>query len=199
MGFKTKPENVFSAPHAAIEYCKMKGFKRISLIVPDHEMKQDFSCFELVEESPEAVIIGDMGPLFTFDLMNNIFLDVMDGSKMVAMHKNRYWLAADGLKMDWGAFVSSLEYASGKSAVIIGKPNPNIFKLASRKWGSPYNSIYMVGDDIDADICGAQNAGMKSILVKTGKYREDALSRSVIKPDVIIKSIADLPDLFKLN
>ena len=199
MGFKTIPERVFASPHAAIEYCKAKGLKRILLIVPDPEMKSDFSYFELVDENPEVIVLGDMGPMFSFELMNRLFKNMMDGSHLVALHKNRYWLSEDGLTIDLGAFVAALEYASGKTAAIMGKPNPNIFNLAAKGWDVPHESVFMVGDDIEADICGAKNAGMKSVLVKTGKYCENVLVHSKIKPDHIIESVADLPALFKLN
>ena len=115
------------------------------------------------------------------------------------MHKNRYWAPADGLVLDLGAFISALEYASDKPAAVMGKPNANLFTLATSSWNVSEDSVYVVGDDLDGDIGGAQNAGMKSILVKTGKFREDVLSCSKIKPDYIIKSIADLPNLFKLS
>jgi len=98
-----------------------------------------------------------------------------------------------------GAFISALEYASGKSAIVVGKPDPNLFKLAVHNWGLPEKSIYVVGDDLDADIMGAHNAGMKSVLVKTGKFREENLKYSEIKPDHIINSVADLPNIFQLN
>jgi ribonucleotide monophosphatase NagD (HAD superfamily) len=57
----------------------------------------------------------------------------------------------------------------------------------------------MVGDDIGGDIGGANNVGMQSILVKTGKYREEGLKHSEITPDFIINSVADLPELLQLN
>ena len=54
----------------------------------------------------------------------------------------------------------------------------------------------MVGDDIVNDIEGAQKAGMKGVLVKTGKYRKDLVQQSGIIPDLIIDSIASIPELF---
>ena len=123
----------------------------------------------------------------------------MGGSQIIAMHKNRFWMAADGLRIDLGAFVSAIEYASGKTAVVIGKPDPNIFKLSIKGWKFPNHLIYVVGDDIDVDVLGAKNAGMGSVLVKTGKFREDVIAFSKIKPDHIIDSVSDLPSLFKLN
>ena len=199
VGFNVSSENVFSAPHAAVEYCKLKKFKTISLIVPDPEMKKDFSFFKLVDDNPDAIVLGDMGQFFTFDLLNKLFNDVINGSQIVAMHKNRYWKSARGLTMDLGGFIAALEYATGKPAVVIGKPSQNIFNMAVRSWNIPKNLIFMVGDDIEGDIGGAKNAKMKSILVKTVKFQEDGLACAKIKPDYIINSVADLPRLFKLS
>ena len=199
MGFSVTPEEIFAAPHAAVEYCKLKGYKNILLIVPDEEMKEDFSTFQFVDENPEAIVVGDMGNLFTFELLNHLFLNIINGAELIALHKNRYWNSADGLTLDLGAFISALEYASGKSSIVVGKPDPNLFKLAVYDWGLSEKSIYVVGDDLDGDICGANNAGMKSVLVKTGKFREENLKRSEIKPNHIINSVADLPNIFQLN
>ena len=57
----------------------------------------------------------------------------------------------------------------------------------------------MVGDDIEADIGGALNAGMTSVLVKTGKFRAETLRSYDIKPSYIIDSIADLPGIIDLD
>jgi ribonucleotide monophosphatase NagD (HAD superfamily) len=53
--------------------------------------------------------------------------------------------------------------------------------------------VAMIGDDISSDILGAQSCGMRGILVKTGKYREDEVGRSTVQPDLIIDSLAALP------
>ena len=109
MGAGVAPQSIFAAPDIAVEYCKLKGYKKISLIVPDPKMHDDFSSFQLVDRSPEAIILGDMGPLFTFELLNKLFKEVVNGSKIIAMHKNRYWRSSRGLTMDLGAFVAALE------------------------------------------------------------------------------------------
>jgi HAD superfamily hydrolase (TIGR01458 family) len=199
LGLIIEPYKLFTASQAAIDYCNMKKLKKILLIVPDSEMKQDFSCFDLTDKNPDAIVLGDMGPLFNFQLLNKLFIEVMAGCQIIAMHKNEYWMATDGLRMDLGAFVAAIEYASGKSAIIIGKPDINFFKLATIDWKCSHNLIYMIGDDINVDILGAKNAGLNTILVKTGKFREHILVDSTIKPDHIIESVADLPTLFGLG
>ena len=149
MGLAVDPSDVFAAPHAAAEYCELMGYNKILLFVPDQEMKDDFSAFQLVENNPDAVVVGDMGALFTFRLLNKIFRIIIDGAELVAMHKNRYWAPPDGLALDLGAFISALEYASNKSAAVVGKPSANLFKLAVRSWNVSKSSIYVVGDDLD--------------------------------------------------
>jgi ribonucleotide monophosphatase NagD (HAD superfamily) len=57
----------------------------------------------------------------------------------------------------------------------------------------------MVGDDLDGDIVGAHNHGMKTILVRTGKFRPDDVERSTVQPDGIVSSIAQLPQWLESN
>ena len=199
MGLTLEVNEVFAAPHAAVEYCKNMKYTTIDLVVPDNEMEEDFIDFDLHAENPQAIVLGDMGNLFTFDLLNALFKKILNGAEIVAMHKNKYWHSGNGLTLDLGAFVAALEFATEKEAVVVGKPNPHLFQLAVKPWGLSFQSIYMVGDDIGGDIGGANNVGMQSILVKTGKYREESLKRSEITPDFIINSVADLPELLQLN
>ena len=81
----------------------------------------------------------------------------------MAIHKNRFWISSEGYKLDVGAFVSALEYASGKPASVMGKPNSSLFILASEEWNIAAQEVLMIGDDIEGDVCGALNAGMKSV------------------------------------
>jgi len=199
MGISVSSDDIFAAPHAAAIYCQNRGYKKILLAVPDREMEEDFSNFQLVDCDPDAIVLGDMGAGFTFNLINDLFNHILGGAELVAMHKNRFWKSANGYMLDVGAFVSALEYASGRTASVMGKPNSNLFVLARREWNLPAEKILMVGDDIEGDVGGALNAGMKSVLVKTGKFRAETLRSSDIKPSYIIDSIADLPSIIDLD
>jgi ribonucleotide monophosphatase NagD (HAD superfamily) len=76
---------------------------------------------------------------------------------------------------------------------MIGKPSAAFFRAALKHLGLPPEQVALVGDDIDSDIAGAQSLGMVGILVKTGKYRRDYAERSAVKPDLQLRSFADLP------
>ena len=54
------------------------------------------------------------------------------------------------------------------------------------------DEIVMIGDDIDADVGGAQQCGIRGLLVRTGKYRQNYVAASPISPDGVLDSIAQL-------
>jgi ribonucleotide monophosphatase NagD (HAD superfamily) len=77
----------------------------------------------------------------------------------------------------------------------MGKPSPAFFELALGELGSSADRTAMVGDDVEADVGGAIDAGLAGILVRTGKYREDLVGKSGVEPTAMVDSIADVPGL----
>ena len=158
-------------------------------------VKSDFAEFEQSDTNPDVVVIGDIGDRWNYEVMNRVFKMLNNGAELIALHKGKYWQAEGDLQLDIGAFVSGLEYASGKSATVVGKPSSSFFKLALAELELPAEQIIMVGDDIDSDIGGAKNEGLRGILVKTGKYRQELVEDSDVKPDRVINSVADLAEI----
>ncbi len=146
---------------------------------------------DLTYENEDYVIVGDAQENFSYKNLNTAFRKLHDGSKLVAIAKNRYFQDKEGLSMDAGCFVVALEYASRQEAQILGKPSKEFFHLACKDMGVDPNECIMIGDDIEGDVKGAQDAGIKGVLVKTGKFDPKDLSRG-IEPDLILDSIADL-------
>lgn len=194
MGLPVTKRDIFTAPQAAVKYLRQQGSPSVHLVLNENT-SQEFAEFQRNDKSPDVIVIGDIGNGWNYDLMNRLFNMVMNGSRIVALHKGRYWQVADGLRMDIGAFIAGLEYTTSKTATVIGKPSSEFFRLALDDLGCKAEQVAMVGDDLYNDIEGAQNAGMAGILVKTGKYREEVTMSSQVKPDLIIGSIAELPAL----
>jgi HAD superfamily hydrolase (TIGR01458 family) len=162
------------------------------LLLADN-VKEDFSAFAQSDTKANFIVIGDIGDAWTYQMLNEIFASLMRGAKLIAIHKNRFWQTERGLQMDIGAFVSALEYAGNTTAMIIGKPSADFFDIAIADMHLNANEVLMIGDDIDSDIGGAQSVGIKSVLVRTGKYREDYAATSPVKPNFLINSVKDLP------
>ena len=100
-------------------------------------------------------------------------------------------LLSEGLALDAGPFVAALEYATRVEAVVVGKPSPHFFRLAAVSMGVAPEMVTVVGDDLEADVGGAQRAGMRGVLVRTGKFREEELERSEVRPDLVVGTLIE--------
>jgi HAD superfamily hydrolase (TIGR01458 family) len=194
LGFDAAPDELVTPATLAVRHCAERGFERVALVM-NESVKEDFAGLRESERDVEAVIVGDLGDAFGYAVLNAAFRHLMSGAELVALQKNRFWLTRDGLSLDVGAFVAALEYAAGTQAYVVGKPARGFFEEILAGIPAEAGRAAMVGDDVDSDVGGAQQAGLTGILVRTGKYREDVLRASGVRPDAVIGSIADLPAL----
>jgi len=189
MGFLASEESIFSPPHAAGELLRTRGAS-VHLLVPD-ATRPDFDGIPTDDAQPDAVVIGDLGADWTFERLNRAFRLVHGGADLVALGRTRYWQTDDGLQLDVGPFVAALEYATGKEATVIGKPEPQFFLDAVAEIGLEPEAVALVGDDAETDVRAAQRAGLSGVLVRTGKFRPTDLDGEP-PIDLVIDSVADL-------
>jgi HAD superfamily hydrolase (TIGR01458 family) len=194
-GVELEDDELQTTPVAAAH--ALAGKRVLALTMPD--IVEDLAEVELVGEGADAVLIGGADETFetnqVFSYMNlaRAFAELQAGAELYCLHKNRWWQTARGPRLDSGAFVAGLEYADQIEATVLGKPSPAYFKAALDALDSDAELTWMVGDDIEADIAGAQACGLRTVLVRTGKFRPDAVEATSIRPDGIITSIAALP------
>ncbi|HLB06074.1 MAG TPA: TIGR01458 family HAD-type hydrolase [Alphaproteobacteria bacterium] len=194
MGFDAQPDEVFTPPIAASRALRDDQRRRIHLAAAA-DLAEDFASFALVDDGPDAVVLGDLGPGFTYERLNRLFAMLLAGAPLYALHKNRYWRKENDLILDLGPFVAALEYAAGIDARVMGKPSATFFALALADANAAAAESLMVGDDLDSDIAGAACAGIKGVQVRTGKFRPGDEREGRVRPFGRIDSIADLPAL----
>jgi len=146
------------------------------------------------ESGASYVVIGDLGDAWDYHTLNRAFrlLHHNPEAQMIALGMTRYWHTADGLALDVAPFVAALEHATGRRATVTGKPAAAFFRTAIDQMGLPAGAVVMIGDDIHTDIAGAQAAGLRAVLVQTGKFRPADLEAGVT-PNAVLTSVADLP------
>jgi len=190
MGMHVEASEVISPPRVAAQMLRTRRVRSARFVVRDAIRDE----FKGIEESsrPQVIVIGDIGDAWNYSLMNELFRMVIDGAEIVALHRGRYWQVSDGLKLDIGAFVAGLEFSTGTIATVVGKPSPAMFNAAVADMGLAASDVVMIGDDAYHDVAGAQGAGIRGVLVKTGKYRDALVASTGIKPDLVIDSIAVL-------
>ena len=160
---------------------------------------EDLDSVQLVGEDAEAVLLGgadeteETNRVFSYMNLARAFAELESGAELYCLHRNRWWQTSRGPLLDSGCFVAGLEYASDIEATVLGKPSAAYFGAAVEALDAEPELTWMVGDDLDADVAGAQRFGLRTALVRTGKFRPDELERTTIEPDVVLSSVADLP------
>ncbi len=197
-GFKVNERRLLTPLSATIDYIKSKKENAMCYLIAPDESDADFKGTGLIitrkEEPVDFVVLG-YDYRTNFKMLNSSFRLIMDGAELVAMHEDKVFPGKPKQNIGLGAFVRSLEYSTNKKATIIGKPSKNFFEQGMKKISAGAKETAMVGDSLTGDIIGAKNAGLIAIMVKTGNFNEKELNESKIKPDYLIDSIKDLPDL----
>ncbi len=192
MGFDITPDLIVTPAVALARYLRGKNQTKCHLLVTGDVIRDFEEAGIRPEDTAPCIVVGDAGEEFTYTRLNQAFRLVLMGAEIVALEKDRYWMGVDGVMLSAGPFVAALEYATGREATLIGKPSPSFFRLALGEMDATPEETIMVGDDIVTDIKGAKVLGMRTVLVKTGKYLPEALDSAEIHPDYILNSIADL-------
>ncbi len=163
------------------------------------EVTEEFQEFRQVKgsEVPDFVIIGDFHDNWDVTRLNLAFQYILKGAKLLGTQGNIYYLNRNGEPvLDTGSFVYMIANAANVAPRIFGKPSKEYFLQALEKLKLNPNEVFAIGDDLESDIQGAINAGIKGILVKTGKGQLLDSKNLKIKPFLIIDSFSSLNEIF---
>jgi HAD superfamily hydrolase (TIGR01458 family) len=201
MGFELADDELQTTPGAAAR--ELTGKRVLALVMG--AILPDLEGMELVGDHAEAVLVGgcdetlETNQVFSYMNMARAFYEIEMGAAFYCLHKNKWWQTSGGPMLDGGAFVAGLEYATGVEATVLGKPSAAFFGVALDALDADPEMTWMVGDDLEADVAGAQGCGLRTILVRTGKFREKALDESLVKPDAVVDSLGDVPGFLNRN
>jgi HAD superfamily hydrolase (TIGR01458 family) len=196
MGFELDDEELQTTPVAAAE--QLAGRRVYALVMP--AVVSDLDGLEFVGEGADAVLVGgcdettEANQVFSYMNLGRAFSEILGGADLFCLHKNPWWQTARGPMLDGGAFVAALEFATGVDATVIGKPAASCFAAALAALDAEPELTWLVTDDLEQDVRGAQLFGMKTVLLRTGKFRPEVLERSTVVPDAVLSSVAQLPD-----
>jgi len=201
MGIETSQSCILTPCVAASEWMRTQPPGAVALFVRA-AAREEFADLPLVpdgaEEGAAYVVIGDLGDAWDYKTLNRAFrlLHHEPNAQLIALGMTRYWQTAEGVSLDVAPFVAALEHATGRQPLVFGKPADAFFHAAAHQLGLARNEIVMIGDDVHTDIGGAQAAGLRGALVRTGKFRAADLE-GPIRPDAVLGSVAGLPDWWR--
>ena len=199
-GFKLKEDDIFTPIIALKEFLADKTDAKLYLVTTE-EVKEEFQEFHHVRgtEVPDYVIVGDFRDNWDVNRLNKAFRYVIKHKAiLLGTQGNKYYLDLNGEPViDTGSFVHMIANAANVKPMIFGKPSKEYFLLALKKLKMPSEDTIVVGDDIETDILGAQNANLRGILVKTGKGQSFNPSKESIIPYKVLDSFSSLIELLQ--
>jgi glycerol-1-phosphatase len=137
----------------------------------------------------ELVVVGGTDDLVYADLRDGT-LAIRRGADFLATGRDPTYPQPDGLWPGTGAIVAALEYATGRTATIVGKPEPQLFMTALDRLGE--GRTLVVGDRLDSDVAAAARAKLDAALVLSGGTSAEEVDGADPKPVAVADSLAAL-------
>lgn len=193
LGYKVAEKDIFAPIPILVEMLRRNNLRPHLLV--HKQVLEEFK--NITQMNPNCVVLGDAGANFTFQNMNAAFRVLINLAEPIlfSLGIGKYYNEEDGLTLDVGAFTKALEYATGVTAKIVGKPQANFFHAAVKDMGVLPNEVVMIGDDLESDCGGAQNCGIRGVLVRTGKFRPSDENHPSVKPDAIVTNLYQAVEL----
>ena len=139
----------------------------------------------------EVVVVAGTEDL-VYDDLKEASLAVRRGADFLATGRDPTYPQPDGLWPGTGAIVAAVEYASGRTAQVVGKPEPQLLLTALDRLGE--GTTLVVGDRLDADVAAASRAHLDAALVLSGGTRPEELAGADPKPVAVAENLAALVD-----
>jgi glycerol-1-phosphatase len=196
LGVQASLEEVVTAG-AAIQY-RLAGHERTTAYVigsPAIYRHVSEAGHRIVNGTPEAgeaaVVVVASHDEFDYSELRAATQAILAGAQLIGANRDRTFPREDGMWPGTGSILAALEYATEATAEIVGKPKPEIFRVALERL--PPGRTLVVGDRLDADLGGATAAGLDGAIVLTGvASREEA---EAAKEPAPVATAADLHTL----
>jgi 4-nitrophenyl phosphatase len=199
MGIEVKPGDVLTSSIATAEY--------LSRIAPPGAPVQMIGedglrtalldkGFELVDRGGDYVVVG-MNRQLTFDMLGRANLAIRAGAKFIGTNPDLTLPVEEGQILGNGAILVALEAASGVKPFIIGKPQISLLQIGMERLGVTKQNTAILGDRVETDILGGQNADLITVMVLSGVSTREDLNHLGLHPDFVFENVSKLVEAWQ--
>lgn len=147
--------------------------------------------YVMTETDPDYVVIGETRQ-YSFEAITKAIRMINAGARFIITNPDATGPTPHGVVPATGSFAALISHATGKAPYVVGKPNPMMFRSAMNRIGAHSENTGMIGDRMDTDVVAGIEAGLHTILVRTGIADDAEIERYPFRPDEILDSVADL-------
>lgn len=191
-------DDIFTSLNATILKLRKEGVKRVfPLGTPSFEEELRENGFVLTDESPDAVLLG-FDKTLNYEKIEKAYKHLVNGVRYISTHPDVLCPTENGFIPDAGSFMAMFEKATGRLPEVVGKPNTGMITHIMDKYGILPKEACMVGDRLYTDMRMALDAGVLSVLVLSGETKETDYKKSGMKIDIVVSSVKELKEYWKL-
>ena len=193
MGIVATEGEILLSTHDLISWLSNEGVVDTFLVGTEgmREMLES-SGFSTASDNPEYVVLG-YDTEINYDKLATSSIHLHNGVPMVASHPDMVCPSPDGGLPDTGAYMALFEATTGvRPKHVCGKPNKGMILHKIKEIGIQPSNCAMVGDRLYTDMEMADRAGVHGILVLSGEATRDDLDESILKPSLVVDSVASL-------
>ena len=196
MGFSFEEDEILTSSYLTSMFLRDKFGKASFFLVGEEGLRRELEAggHHSTLELPDAVVVWFDRQL-TYDKLDHAMRVLRAGALLVGSYGGAVYMSDHGPALSAGPIIKALEYASGKIAVMIGKPSPRIFRLALKRAGEKPRRAVMVGDQLETDLLGANRAGVHTVLVLTGVETLETIRGYKPRPEIVVENVDRLLDL----
>jgi HAD superfamily hydrolase (TIGR01458 family) len=185
------PSSFILNPIKALNYFLEERNTSSYFFVGPSFIQSQLSIQPAFEGNPEYIILCDFEYItFSYDFLNQIYQYLLKGSELLSTSYSNFYFSKEGPKIDTGSFTKMFEILGNQHATIFGKPSPSLYEVALKQMGIEKKGVIAIGDDVLTDIKGANEYGIISALVQTGKYK--AGDEAQIAPNLLLENLGEI-------
>lgn len=145
----------------------------------------------MTESQPDYVVVGETRQ-YSFEAITKAIRFINAGARFIITNPDATGPTPSGVVPATGSFAALITHATGRQPYVVGKPNPMMFRSAMNRIGAHSENTAMIGDRMDTDVIAGIEAGLHTVLVRTGISDDAEVARYPFRPDEILDSVADL-------
>ena len=194
-GIEADLEDVVSAAWATAEYLAEQGVEAASVVGGEQlaEMVREHGI-TVRDQDVDAVVVGHDVTVGYDDIKRATRLIYDENAALVAANADGWFPTDDGIAPGTGATVAAIEAATGAEAIVVGKPEPELFEIALE--GLSTDRTVMIGDNPHSDLVGADAAGIDAILMTGTGGNAGAGDVDAVEPSPVA-TVTSLAELFE--
>ncbi|WIM67047.1 HAD-IIA family hydrolase [Corynebacterium breve] len=195
MGLDIEPERIWTSAAATASFLSQQVSVSTAYVIGEtglttalHEAGWIFT-----EINPDFVVLGETRT-YSFEALTTACNLINRGARFICTNPDVSAPGPQGVLPATGAVAAMITAVTGKRPYYIGKPNPVMMRSALNYIGAHSERTVMIGDRMDTDVKSGLEAGMRTILVRSGIADDAEIARYPYRPTMTIGSIGELTD-----